>query len=1204
MAIDLNSETEAFDAARSELKHGINLIEASAGTGKTYAIAMLVLRFVVERGLKIDELLVVTFTKAATEELKDRIRARLAEARQALGGTDAKIDVNLRAWLTGLPLDAEIVRQRLDLALLNIDQAAIFTIHGFCQRALAEHALESGQMFDCELSSDIAAIRQNCADDFWRKQIYRRPAWQVALLTLSFPTPDSLLASLGKLGKHQTVYPEVMDLDAALDELHTLIGTAAARLPDTLQTLQTAFEDGLFNASFIKMIGEQGKALTTWLADQNSGPADFSWLTGQGLQAGLNGNKFRTSKNNPLPGDQQKQQYLATLNIDCRPFENLDAALKKLQVNFRRALFEDLRELMNKALQQNNLMSFDDLITRLADALQGENGERLGGELRQRFGAALIDEFQDTDHQQWQIFSRIFALTPSSEHFLYLIGDPKQAIYKFRGADIFSYFAAQRQAQQQYTLTHNWRSHPDLVTAVNRLFKRSNPFLFENLSFLPVRAGRDFDDGRIGDDAPLVLWQLDKNPNGKTEHWTSGKANAEISHAVINEILKQLDQATSVETKHGSCPLKPKDIAILVRSNGQAADYQRALNDAGIPAVLNSKQSVFASPQALELHTVLEAIAQPGHIPALKQALTISWFNFDGQALFRLFTDDNREDKQGASAGPVTTGIGLDAWIDRFQDYHRLWQRQGLQTMMQQLFRQEGVEVHLGAQANAERVLTNLHHLVERLQQASIDEQLAINKTLDWLRRAILQSAQNSGDDQQLRLESDEDAVKIVTLHSSKGLEYPLVFCPSPWQRSDRLKSEKHLIQCHEDGSMIADFGSDNFVARRERAIYEELAEDLRLFYVAVTRAKLRCYIAWADVRTKEKANDSAMAYLLEFGDADFDGQRRILKSLAEDLPDAIQYSLLATDTGIAGRYRDGIGGKALTCRQRQRSLQSHWQMSSYTALSALSLHDVPEIPEDKAVEAGDVTAAEIPAVWTLATGGEEGSGLPKGAQTGNVVHSLLETVGFQRLAIGADIGQARDQALRRYGLNIDNPAMIDSLLQTVVHAPLSEDREFCLKNLLAECCLKEMPFYLAMQDIDVARINGILAASPSFQALSHKQMCGYLTGFIDLICQYRGQFFVMDYKTNSLPDYQPETLLQAMREHNYGLQYWLYTLVLDRYLRQRLPGYDYERHFGGVKYLFVRGMSATIPGAGIFSDRPDLKRIRQLGTMFFGETE
>jgi exodeoxyribonuclease V beta subunit len=1170
----------SFDAARSPLQAGINLIEASAGTGKTYAIAMLVLRFVVEQDLDIKRLLVVTFTKAATEELKDRIRNRLVEARQALNHDDADIDANLRDWLAALPLDSTTIRLRLDLALLDIDQAPIFTIHGFCQRVLAEHALESGQMFDCELSGDIAAIRQNCADDFWRKQLYSRPARQAALLTAAFPTPDSLLASLGNIGLQQTVYPETGDPDAALDELESLIAAARAEIDAIVAAIQAAFAEGFFNKTYSEPFAEKSAVFVDWLNDPSGALPDLSLLTDAGLLAGLNGNRLRGDK---------KAQYLASLALDTQPFENLEIALQQLQVVFRRALLQDLRDQLDKALQQNNVLSFDDLIARLAEAVQGDKGQLLIGELRQRFGAALIDEFQDTDHQQWRIFSRIFS---APDQFLYLIGDPKQAIYKFRGADIYSYFAARSQAQQHYTLSHNWRSNPDLVSGVNRLFKRSQPFLFDNLDFFPVHAGRSIDDGRIGDAPPLVLWQLDQYSD-KQAYWTSrkgtnGEAAACIRDAVITEILQLLDDANIV-AKQGSQPVKPKDIAILVRSNGQAAIYQQALNAAGIPAVLNSKQSVFASPQALEIHTVLQAVAQPGHIPALKQALTVAWFNLDGQQLYQLFDDET----------------GLDAWLSRFQDYHQLWQQHGLLTMMQRLLQLEGVEEHLGAQPQAERALTNLHHIVERLQQASIDEHLAINKTLDWLRHAIQQAPQNSADDQQLRLESDEDAVKIVTLHSSKGLEYPVVFCPSLWQRSDRLKSEQSLIQCHENGEMIADLGSEQFAERREQAVYEELAEDLRLFYVAATRAKYRCYIAWADVRTKDKANDSALAYLLDLGTADFAAQRQILQALAAELPQSFEYRLLATNAEVTSYYRSAIGNEALNGRQRQRSLQTHWQMSSYTALSALSLHDAPELPEDKAVEAADVEIANLPAdtesismpadlpttVWMQ---------LPKGAQTGNVVHSLLETNSFQRLAAGADISLARDQAIRRYGLNIENPVLIDRLLQTVVNAPLSEDGGFCLKNLPAERCLKEMPFYLAMQDIDAARINRILSGSPAFQPLSSKRMCGYLTGFIDLICEYQGQYYVMDYKTNSLPDYQPDTLLQAMREHNYGLQYWLYSLVLDRYLRQRLPGYEYGLHFGGVKYLFVRGMDVESPGAGVFGDLPEEGMLEALGAVFF----
>ncbi|TPQ25160.1 exodeoxyribonuclease V subunit beta [Methylomonas koyamae] len=1167
-------QSKAFDATRGKLETGINLIEASAGTGKTYTIAMLVLRFVVECQLDIKQLLVVTFTKAASEELKDRIRARLVEARQMLLHPAPGDDPAITAWLAGLTLDSASIRQRLELALLDIDQAAIFTIHGFCQRVLAEHALESGQLFDCELSGDVAELKLQCADDFWRRQIYQRPAWQAALLLRAYPTPDTLLDSVLRIDLQQNAYPLDTDLDADLAALPALRAAAAAQLPTVAATLIDALEAGYFSASFAAGLPQRLQTLAEWLQDPEQDLPDFDCLNQVTLLAGLNGIKFRSSKNKPLPAEEQKQQYLAGLNIDCAPFEALADTVRRLPVALRAALLASLRTELDRRLLRENVLSFDDLITRLAAALDGDNGALLAAELRLRFRAALIDEFQDTDAKQWRIFSGVFA---SAEHYLYLIGDPKQAIYKFRGADIFSYFAAQQRADRHYTLLHNWRSHPHLVQAVNRLFRRQKPFLFDQLDFTPVMAGRQPGDGSIAG-APLVLWQLDKNP-GKQEHWTArkgscGEVSALIEHAVVAEISRLLT-AGRIAEKHGAeRPVQAGDIAILVRSNAAAAAYQQALLAAGISAVLNSKQSVFASIQAFELYHVLRAVAGAGQIDLLKQALATPWFGLDGQQLYRLSQDEAE----------------LDAWVSRFQDYLQCWRNQGLLATLQQLLRRERIEQHLSAQPQAERVLTNIHHLAERLQQAAIDEHLAINKTLDWLRRAIQQAAQDSSEDRQLRLESDEDAVKIVTLHSSKGLEYPLVFCPDLWRRSDRLKTETALVQCHEHGTMVADLGSAQFAERREQALFEELAEDLRLFYVALTRAKYRCYLNWADVRTKERANDSAMAYLFEFADCDFAGQQQVLQQLASAEPDLFEYRLLPAEA--AGELAELPADRraadlALAHRRQTRSLHSIWQMSSYTALAALSLEQTPELPADKAEESHDQPAGD--------------EALPRGAHTGNVIHSLLETVAFADLAGRRDIGRASAQACLRYGLQLAQPQILSEVLYRVTATPLSEDPGFCLKNLAPAQCIKEMPFYLSMPGrVDTARINRILAACPAYQALDAKQISGYLTGFIDLVCCYGGRYFVMDYKTNALADYSQASLLQAMREHNYGLQYWLYSLVLHAYLSQRLPYYDYARHFGGVKYLFVRGMEPERPASGVFADRPEQGLLGDLADVFF----
>jgi exodeoxyribonuclease V beta subunit len=438
-------------------------------------------------------------------------------------------------------------------------------------------------------------------------------------------------------------------------------------------------------------------------------------------------------------------------------------------------------------------------------------------------------------------------------------------------------------------------------------------------------------------------------------------------------------------------------------------------------------------------------------------------------------------------------------------------------------------------------------------------------------------------------------------MHRSKGLEYSVVFCPCLWQRSNRLNTEKQLIKCHVDGRMIVDLGSDDFESRRLQALKEELAEDLRIFYVAVTRAKYRCYIVWADVRSEATANDSAMAWLLDLADADFCRQQAMLQAFKDHSKHAFEYRLLDMPGSQSEAWEPRIYQKTIAqtdfqVLKRKRSLYTSWQMSSYTALSALSQYDTPELPEDKAREQQGIS--------TERTGMKETSvlELPRGAYTGNVVHDLLENNAFIDLAKRKDISAQRDKACQFYGLQLEQPDMIDALLQAVVLTPLSEkDLTFCLMNVEERKCMKEMPFYLSMQTMDASQINQILLDTPVFQPLTSKQMCGYLTGFIDLICEYKGLYYVMDYKTNSLPDYQNETLTHAMREHNYGLQYWIYTVVLHRYLQHRLRGYEYQTHFGGICYLFVRGMHPEVAMSGVYQDKPDLVKVEALAALFEG---
>ena len=1150
-----------FNSVQTPLNKGINLIEASAGTGKTFAIAMLVLRFVVEFDIAIDKILVATFTNAATDELKDRVRKRLVEARQLANGGDVD-DVVLQTWFNTLKIEPLLIQKRLNQALINIDQAAISTIHGFCRKILREHALESGQLFDTELLDDLSSIKQACVDDFWRKQLYHRSTAQVAILTTHYKTPDALLKSIKDIKDEMLVYPNTENLDELLQRFETLSESAQI----VIQNCDAAILKGINEDRFKKEFKEHYPILASWLQKTNlniPNEKGLTLLTSEGLANSLNGNAkgFKGKE-----GARNKELFLNELAVDTDVFDQLCHISKRIDLALRCNLIEYLRIELNERLRHLNVLSADQIISHLAEALNSDKKDLLIHELRIRFQAALIDEFQDTDNHQWFIFSTLFN---SAEHFLYLIGDPKQAIYKFRGADIYSYIGAQQQAKEKLTLTHNWRSHPKLVDAVNNLFQqKAQAFLLEELVFHPVQAAQTPEKGELHFDnqaiAPMMLWQL----MDEDKHWSKNKAEPQVRIAVCNEIIELLNNNYTLHPENRR--LQPKDLAILVYTNEQAQEYQNTLRDVGVPSVLKSTRSVFASHEAKELYRLLNAVANPNDLNLLKQALTISWFGFDGQSLYELFKDETK----------------LDEIMLRFVGYYQDWQKLGLMAMLEKLLGYEEIRIKLAQNNRVERQLTNIHHLIELTHQAASDEHLGINKTLDWLQSAIDKSDGSKSETQQLRLESDEDAVQIITMHRSKGLEYAVAFCPCLWQEKE--SKDKELAIAHENGNIVADLGSPDFEKRAEKAKEEQDAENARLCYVALTRAKYRCYLVWVNSRTaKDKPNQSALAQLLQLSELDYIEQQTLLKNLSEN--NSFAYQEIPANNQLTGSYKKRLEDLELNGFKRSRLLYSNWQMSSYTALSALSEHNTPELPQDKAREALDSTV-----VFNIT------DELPKGAHTGNVIHDLLENHDFYKLGQGSDITEARDKACLKYSLTLERPEIINEVLLNVVQTPLShQDNEFCLINIKDEDCLKEMPFYLNLQELNTQKINAILKDSPAYQVLNYKTLSGYLTGFIDLICQYNGKFYVMDYKTNYLLDYKPEYLTLAMREHNYGLQYWLYTVVLHRYLQNRLPNYDYQHHFGGVRYLFVRGMQPDIKMSGVYQDMPDIKKVEALAELF-----
>ena len=1178
-SLEAVSEFSAFD---TPLLAGVNLIEASAGTGKTFSIAMLVLRFVVEQKLSIEQILVVTFTKAATHELKTRIRLRLQDLRNYLlnPSQSESLDSGFTQWADHLP-DIKEAIHHVNQALATIDNAAIFTIHGFCQRMLKQYALESGQLFDAELTAGLAPLQLSLAEDYWRQQMYQASPLKASLLGDRFKTPEALATSIKNIHPGMIIVPDKQAVDTLVAKIETTSNALARSIEDFLiQPLAELMvrEPASFKDSFIASFEQLKIAISTWRSDRSSGIpiASLQQLSLDRLSKdALDGRKF--PKKGLMSGEERKLAFFNAAGITgSKGLEELLKQIEQLSSAFRLDLFEFIQRHLDHKKDALNVLSYDDLIARLAKAIEAPDN-LLTASLQRQFSVALIDEFQDTDQQQWDIFSGVYN---TENHYLYLIGDPKQAVYKFRGADIYSYLDAKKTADRAYTLERNFRSSATLLESINFLYSKSaNPFLIDDIPYHPVKAGKDEDPNWAGGKAQgLVLWCLEDNPNHKSGYWTSGVAREAIRKAVVNEIVSLLE----VQQTNSTEPLQPKAIAILVRGNAEAAKYQSALQQAKVPAVINSKNSVFDSKEATYLQQLLSAIERPNDLQRLRQALVLPWFALDGQAFDALCRDD----------------FALQHYVMEFQGFQQRWQELGLIAMMKSLLDHYQMLQVISRDVSAERRITNLHHLLEIIQQVALDERFDIHKTLNWLILAIQGESRDEGTE--LRLEQDQEAVNIVTIHGAKGLEYPVVFVPELWyeQKVKNEPASSDVVICHKNGKLIADLGSNELLENFQQAQFESQAEDLRLLYVAITRAANRCYLPWATVRGAKKDNHSAFAYLLE-PHAGGDWQSKL--SNLGNSADGIEYAVIEWDQTPSVLTPPLEANPSLRSKTASRTIKQMWRMSSYSSLAYLSQHE-QELPQDKSEEPVEIDDSLPEQALEV---------LPKGAHTGNVLHDLLENNRFEDLSDLSEMtsGYEDYEAMRtkcciRYGLSLEPGAevLLDDLLVSSVKAPLDpDDDDFYLANIPDENCLKEMAFYFSVTELQTTAINQLLASQASYQSLSMRQLSGQLTGFIDLICKYQGRYYVMDYKSNSLPHYDSASLQNAMHQHNYGLQYFIYSLVLHHYLQQRLPDYRYEEHFGGVRYLFLRGMDKTRPMQGVFVDKPSLAIIEGLGSILNG---
>ena len=1148
----------------------INLIEASAGTGKSWTVTYLYLRLILEKGLTVDQILVVTFTDAATKELRDAVRTRLTEALEVFELSDderAGADISDEyQQLLNKDFDQSESISRLRRAKLSIDEAAIFTIHGFCQRALSENAFEASLPFESELLMDDREIMQNLVDDFWRRRFSKAPKSLIFKLQQKRITPDSLLKDIrSAVGKpYLEIYgPDSEEVqsekwDALEQYFHQAITTWKENSDEIRSLLTNPDYEKSYYADLIKNCESNFAEMATMqLSDCLPCTLDckkLSWL----------GTRLKVKKTAKVDDIIHPffEQWQAFLDLWIELDNCADNAINTIRIE----LLAYLQVELPKEKQRLGVLSFDDLLLQLESALQ--NQPQLATDLRQKYRVAMIDEFQDTDPIQYNIFSSIFPA--SSDSTVFFVGDPKQAIYSFRGGDIHTYLNAKNDASQQYTLDKNWRSHPRLINAFNALYKKSeNPFMDVGIQYQEVSAGDRVKNKLITPDnaKPLRFWnyvQQEEKPKMET-------IRIEIANAVAGDIASLLNAANDNKAMIGDAPIRGGDIAILIRSHSQGDLIKHALNQKGIASVQSSKDSIYETHESVEMLRLLTAIVEPQREDEVRRALVTELLGYQAKDLLGFDEDSN-------------------AWEDillKMQNWHFQWKNQGFLPMMRSLMSSQNVHQRLLAYDDGERRLTNLLHLSELIHHQSKQLSLNMEEVLRWLRQ---QQDNANGSERELRLESDENLVKIVTIHKSKGLEYPLVYLPFIGTSGAAFKDS--IYSFYHDNRACLEIGSSEASEHKEIKIAEEKAEEARLLYVALTRAKYQCTVVTFTEAISGKPDKTALGWLLTDGETIPSGKSKAaqekkanffasyksrLESLVEEGDDNI--SLQDLPTHLHERYQSPKTEQNLSAKSFSAEIKSQAQVTSFSGLTA-GAH--AETPDHDAQSTPPPQRAVLPA-----------DEFPRGATAGSALHEVYENLDFT-VPI-SEQAEVISTTLNKWGFDEKHQASAAALMENSLQAELFEG--FSLQQLSHDKRLDEMEFYLPLERLQIDDLKQILFKhlAPEDQllrdavdTLNFEQVEGYLKGFIDLIFEHEGLYYVADYKSNSLADYAPENLVPTMADSHYYLQYLLYSVALHRYLKKRVAGYNWDTHIGGVYYLFIRGMfpdekgKSGISGGGV----------------------
>jgi exodeoxyribonuclease V beta subunit len=1058
------------------LPTGVTVLEASAGTGKTYAIAALAARYIAD-GTPLNELLLVTFTRMATGELRERVRQRLVETERGLRTGEG--DEVVRLLADGPP---EVVGRRcrnLSRALSDFDAATIATTHGFCQEVLAGLGVAGDIERDSVFVEDVTDLVEEVVDDLYLRRF------------------------------HNEEHPPI----------------------DRAQASRIA-----------------------WIAVENP---------------------------------------VAPIEPSAAAGDTVPAMRARLAVAVRREL--------KRRKERAGLITYDDLLTRLDDTLHGPAGEIGVRRLRERYRVVLVDEFQDTDPVQWSILRRAFAGSGST---LVLIGDPKQAIYAFRGADVYAYLDAAKTAGERADLGVNWRSDQGLIDAYDALFGGAK-LGHEGIAYLPVRATEANQRPRMAG-TPLRIRVVHRNdvPTTPRGYASTGPAREHVAKDLAADLVRLLNSESEIERRADDGRalsrerIRPGHVAVLVQTNRAAALIRDALDAVDVPAVINGAGSVFGTDPARHWLRLLEALERPTHPPRAHAAALTPFLGWSAE---RVATASEEE---------------WEAVHQRLHDWASVLRLRGVASLAETIALGEGLPERILGRADGERALTDLRHVAELLHAAATAEQLGTTALVGWLRRRIAEAGQDTGDeDRSRRLESDEEAVQVLTVHRSKGLEFPVVYYPYLWEPSfipSGVPVAFHDPEAGDRRTIDVGLEGSDFDRHKRQELVEQRGEDLRLAYVALTRAQHQAVVWWA---AAWNSRDSALGRLLFAREADGtvpavakgtpsdEAAWARFEALRDEAPGcvAVEGSTLGMPVAWSGQRREPADLSAATF---DRSLDQRWRRTSFSDISAgahearvASEPDEPALRDEPEGPASATSTGEVPL-----------AAMPVGVEVGTFVHRVLEATDFAAPDLDAELSEAMAAVQARRPVELGDPAAVVTGLRAAIETPFVDGLR--LRDLARADRLDELDFELPLVGgdrptgrLDLEAIADVLrrhgdplgyAARLADPAL-RSSVRGYVTGSIDLVARLGDRFAVVDYKTNWLggpgeelttKHYRHEALAAEMVRGHYGLQALLYTVALHRYLRWRQAGYDPDRHLAGVFYLFVRGMTGAA-STGVFAWHP-----------------